>query len=71
MIRHNEAYDINLDEKNIWNTIATYMNDEIREEVHLELAPCRNHEFLARYLELDPSFKTFLKEEFDIDETEL
>lgn len=32
--------------------IAHYMDDEIREEVHRELAPCTDAEFIKRYLEL-------------------
>lgn len=36
------------------------MNDDIREAVHAELAPCTNEEFLERYLELDPDFQATL-----------
>ena len=32
--------------------IATYMDDEIREKVHFEMAPCEPTDFLKRYLEL-------------------
>ena len=49
------------------DTIATYMNDEIREDVHVELAPCTPEEFLRRYVELDPDFKELLKAEFRIE----
>jgi hypothetical protein len=45
--------------------IASYMNDEIREQVHGELAPCTHEEFIARYLELDPDFEEILKVEFE------
>ena len=31
--------------------IASYMDDEIREKVHNELAPCTNEEFLLKYYE--------------------
>ena len=48
------------------DTIATYMDDEIREEVHSELAPCKPEEFLNRYVELDPEFKNLLESEFRI-----
>lgn len=44
--------------------IASYMNDDIREQVHRELAPCEPEEFLARYLELDPGFEITLRQEF-------
>ena len=44
--------------------IANYMNDEICEAVHRELAPCEPEEFLERYLELDPDFEDVLRREF-------
>ena len=52
--------------KNRFETIATYMNDEIREQVHAELAPCTETEFLKRYLELDEDFYNLLNSEFNI-----
>lgn len=47
-----------------WDAITTYMNDDIREQVHAELAPCTAREFLGRYLELDPDFQDLLDSEF-------
>lgn len=45
--------------------ICTYMNDEIREQVHGELdLPFTPEEFLNRYLELDPGFAELLNSEF-------
>ena len=35
-----------------WDVIAHYMEDEAREAVHADLAPCSNLEFLTRYLEI-------------------
>ena len=35
-----------------WNAIVEIMDDEIREQVHAELAPCTKEEFFARYCEL-------------------
>lgn len=32
--------------------LAQYMDDDTRESVHAELAPCTDEEFLIRYLEL-------------------
>lgn len=49
-----------------WEEIASYMNDEIRERVHSELAPCTEEKFLERYLELDPDFSELLETEFGI-----
>ena len=48
-------------------TIGSYMNDDIREQVHAELAPCTTEEFMARYLELDTDFEVLLRIEFDLD----
>lgn len=47
-----------------FHEIALYMDDDLREQVHAELAPCSPKEFLARYLELDPSFQDLLDTEF-------
>ena len=47
------------------DNIATYMDDEIRERLHSELAPCEPEEFLAAYLEKDPEFEELLVREFD------
>lgn len=53
--------------EHIWETIASYMDDDIREALHAELAPCTNLEFLDRYLEEDPDFEeNILKREFGI-----
>lgn len=53
-------------DQELMETIATYMNDEIRELVHSELAPCSPEEFLKRYLELDADFAELLYNEFGI-----
>lgn len=47
--------------------LATYMDDDIRERVAFELAPCDPEDFLARYLELDPGFADLLYSEFRVD----
>lgn len=47
-----------------WEAIVNLMNDEIRERVAFELAPCTEEEFLKRYLELDPDFQNVLDSEF-------
>ena len=56
-----EVNQVRLDE------IAGYMNDEIREQVHAELAPCTPEEFLTRYLQLDCEFIKLLLSEFNIE----
>jgi len=63
MKRYNEEIKI---DNELMSTIASYMDDEIRETVHAELAPCTNEEFLDRYTDLDPEFVSLLKSEFGI-----
>lgn len=50
-----------------WDAIVNYMDDDHRETVHAELAPCTEIEFLRRYLDLDPDFEKLLRGEFSID----
>ena len=48
-----------------FETICTYMDDEIRDHVHVTIdLPCTPEECLNRYLELDPDFKEVLDSEF-------
>ncbi|HIR04239.1 MAG TPA: hypothetical protein IAD34_09285 [Candidatus Scatovicinus merdipullorum] len=35
-----------------WDVIVQFMADETREQVHAEIAPCANLDFLKRYLEI-------------------
>lgn len=51
----------------LMDVIASYLDDDIRETVHYELAPCTPEEFLIRYLDLDPEFEKFLWSEFRVD----
>lgn len=62
-LRFGNTFDF---DNKLMENIATYMKDEIREQVHFELAPCSNGEFLERYLEMDPDFAFFLEDEFGI-----
>lgn len=50
----------------LMGTIATYMDDEIREDLHFQLAPCSSEYFLEKYLEQDPEFRMLLEHEFNI-----
>lgn len=45
--------------------IAGYMDDEIRERLHSELAPCTHEDFIAAYLREDPDFEDLLRRKFD------
>lgn len=64
MKRYGEEFTLT---QELMDTIATYMDDEVREDVHCELAPCSPEEFLERYLELDPDFADLLSGEFGIE----
>ena len=44
------------------NAIANYMDDDLRERLHLELAPCSPAAFIAAYVAEDPSFVITLNE---------
>lgn len=55
-----------LDQK-LMDTISTYMNDEIREDLHAKFSPCEPEEFLRCYLELDPDFEELLETEFNME----
>lgn len=37
-----------------WNALVQFMDEDAREQVHAELAPCGELEFLKRYLEIAP-----------------
>ena len=54
-------------EDETWDAIVNYMDDDKREIVHMELAPCTNRQFIERYIELDPEFEQLLAEEFGIE----
>ncbi len=41
------------------DAIAVVMDDDIREEVHSEVAPCHPGEFLTAYLDRDPGFPIY------------
>ena len=64
MKRYGENFELT---QELMDTIASYMDDDKREHVHFELAPCEPEEFLKRYLELDPDFEELLNNEFSIE----
>lgn len=63
MTRYGDEFELDQD---LMDAIAYYMDDDIREQVHGELAPCKPEEFLVRYCELAPEFEDLLKGEFGI-----
>lgn len=50
--KQSEEYEVPF--AKLWQNIADLMDDDTRETVHAELAPCTEEEFLARYLEIAP-----------------
>lgn len=44
-----EAMD-EINERNLWDVIVNMMDDDIREAVNADLAPCTDEEFLVDYL---------------------
>ena len=51
--------------------LAMYMDNDVRERVHSELAPCTPTEFLKRYLIYEPGFSTVVKNVIDVDVAKL
>ena len=47
--------------------ITIFMDGDIREQVHRELARCSNNEFIKRYCELGAEFESIVKSELGID----
>lgn len=39
-----------IDNRNLWDVVVNAMDDDTREAVAYDLAPCSNVEFLAEYL---------------------
>ena len=64
--RYGVAFDWE-ENTDVWEAVANYMDDDIREQVHMELAPCTNRQFIERYIQLDPNFELLLVKEFDIE----
>ena len=50
----------------LWRSIISYMDDDIREDVHGDLAPCTHYEFLMGYLQCDPDFTRILEDQFSV-----
>jgi len=63
MKRYGEEFKLTED---FLNDIAVYMDNDKREQVHFEIAPCDPEEFLKRYLEIDSDFEGVLRSEFSI-----
>lgn len=57
---------INIDD-NLMGTFVSYMDNDLREQLHAELCPCTNEEFLYSYAELDTGFEEILESEFELE----
>lgn len=64
MLKYGRKFNIT---QELMDTIATYMIDDIREDLHLRLAPCEPDLFLIEYVKRDPNFEKFLYDEFGIE----
>lgn len=63
IVRQLAVYTLDND-KRIRDAIAPYMRDDIREDLHEDLAPCGFSDFLRAYIDADPEFYELLKTEF-------
>lgn len=63
MTRYGEEYTLTQEDLDV---IATYMNDDIRENLHFDMAPCTPEAFLKAYVTEDPDFEELLESEFSI-----
>ena len=64
MLRCKEKTELTQD---LLDTIAVYMKNDIREEVHFRFAPCKPEIFLREYIKRDPEFEELLYQEFGIE----
>ncbi len=64
MTRYGKEFELT---QKLMDVIATYMDDELRDKLHYEMAPCEPEEFLKRYVDVDPDFAKLLSAEFDIE----
>lgn len=64
MTKNNEVFELTQEELDV---IATYMNDDIREDIAFDLDSCTPEEFLKEYVNRDEVFEELLKSEFSIE----
>ena len=64
MLRYGKEFTITQD---LLDVIATYMDEDIREDMHYRFAPCEPEFFLNEYLKRDPEFGEVLHSEFGIE----
>lgn len=64
MTKNNKVFELTQEELDV---IATYMNDDIREDVVFDLDSCTPEEFLKEYVSRDDDFEELLRTEFSIE----
>lgn len=64
MKRYGEIYTLTQEDMDV---IATYMDDDIREEMHGNIDYFTPEDFLKEYVKRDQDFETLLRNEFDIE----
>lgn len=64
MTKNNKVFELTQEELDV---IATYMNDDIREDVAFDLDSCTPEEFLKEYVSRDEDFEELLRTEFSIE----
>jgi FixJ family two-component response regulator len=64
MTKNNKVFELTQEELDV---IATYMNDDIREDVAFDLDSCTPEEFLKEYVSRDDDFEELLRTEFSIE----
>ena len=64
MTKNNKVFELTQEELDV---IATYMNDDIREDVAFDLDSCTPEEFLKEYVSKDEDFEELLRTEFSIE----
>lgn len=64
MKRYGEIYTLTQEDIDV---IATYMDDDIREEMHGNIDYFTPEDFLKEYVKRDQDFETLLRNEFDIE----
>ena len=64
MLRYGQKFKLT---QQLLDVIATYMDDNLREDIHFRLAPCEPDFFLKEYVKRDPEFAELLRDEFGIE----
>lgn len=59
------GHEMNADD---FESIVLYMDEDILEEVHREMAPCSNETFLRAYIQKDERFIDLLEKEFSFED---